>query len=41
MYVSDASGLGVDFDEKAAQRYSYKPGSHPVVRQKGDTLWKY
>jgi len=41
MYVSDAPGLGVDFDEKEAQRYSYKPGSHPVVRLEDGTIWNY
>jgi len=41
MYVSDAPGLGVDFDEKEAKRYSYKPGSHPVVRLQDGTLWNY
>jgi len=41
MYVSDAPGLGVDFDEKEAERYSYQPGSHPVVRLQDGTLWNY
>lgn len=40
-YVSDAPGLGVDFDEKESERYSYKPGSHPVVRLSDGTLWDY
>lgn len=40
-HVSDAPGLGVDFDEKEAQRYSYQPGSHPVVRLQDGTLWNY
>ena len=40
-YVSDAPGLGVDFDEKEAQRYSYQPGSHPIVRLEDGTLWNY
>lgn len=40
-YVSDAPGLGVDFDEKESERYSYKPGSHPVVRLEDGTLWNY
>jgi mannonate dehydratase len=40
-YVSDAPGLGVDFDEAEAARYEYKPGSHPVVRLKDGTLWNY
>lgn len=40
-HVSDAPGLGVDFDEQEAERYSYKPGSHPVVRLEDGTLWNY
>jgi mannonate dehydratase len=41
VYVSDAPGLGVDFDEKEVARYSYKPGSHPVVRLQDGTMWNY
>ena len=41
VYVSDEPGLGVDFDEKEAEQYSYKPGSHPVVRLEDGTLWNY
>ena len=41
VYVSDAPGLGVDFDEKEAARYSYQPGSHPVVRLQDGTMWDY
>ena len=41
VYVSGAPGLGVDFDEKEAARYEYKPGSHPVVRLQDGTLWNY
>ncbi len=40
-HVSDAPGLGVDFDEKEVARYSYKPGSLPVVRLEDGTLWNY
>ena len=40
-YVSDAPGLGVEFDEKEAGRYSYIPGSHPVVRLEDGTVWNY
>nr|CAA6807369.1 MAG: Starvation sensing protein RspA [uncultured Thiotrichaceae bacterium] len=40
-YVSDAPGLGVDFDEKEVERYRYKAGSHPVVRLEDGTLWNY
>jgi mannonate dehydratase len=41
VYVSDAPGLGVDFDEKEAERYSYNAGSHPIVRLEDGTLWNY
>lgn len=41
VYVSDEPGLGVDFDENEAKRYSYKPGSHPIVRLEDGTLWNY
>lgn len=40
-HVSAAPGLGVDFDEQAAKRYSYQPGSHPIVRLEDGTLWNY
>jgi mannonate dehydratase len=40
-HVSDAPGLGVDFDEKEAERYSYQPASHPVVRLEDGTMWNY
>ncbi|UWQ22442.1 D-mannonate dehydratase ManD [Jannaschia sp. W003] len=39
--VSDAPGLGVEFDEREAARYEYRPGSHPVVRLGDGTLWNY
>lgn len=41
VHVSDAPGLGVDFDEREAARYSYEPGSHPVVRLEDGTMWNY
>lgn len=41
VHVSDAPGLGVDFDETEAARYSYEPGSHPIVRLEDGTLWNY
>lgn len=41
LHVSDAPGLGVDFDEKEVKRYSYKAGSHPVVRLEDGTMWNY
>ena len=40
-FVSDAPGLGVDFDETEARRYDYSPGSHPVVRLTDGTVWNY
>lgn len=40
-HVSDAPGLGVDFDEDEARKYDYAPGSHPVVRLQDGTLWNY
>ena len=40
-HVSEAPGLGVDFDEAEAERYEYKPGSHPIVRLEDGTLWNY
>ena len=40
-HVSDAPGLGVDFDETEAARYSYEPGSHPIVRLQDGTMWDY
>lgn len=40
-WVSDAPGLGVDFDENEAEKYSYKAGSHPVVRLEDGTMWNY
>ncbi|MEL7105090.1 MAG: D-mannonate dehydratase ManD [Pseudomonadota bacterium] len=41
IHVSDAPGLGVDFDEAEAETYEYTPGSHPVVRLEDGTLWNY
>lgn len=40
-YVSDAPGLGVDFDENEAKRYSYVQGFHPVTRLQDGTVWNY
>lgn len=40
-YVSDAPGLGVDFNEEEAAQYSYKAGSHPIVRLEDGTMWDY
>lgn len=40
-YVSDQPGLGVDFDEAEACRYSYQQGFHPVTRLTDGTVWNY
>ena len=40
-YVSDAPGLGVDFDETEAKRYSFDRRYHPIVRLEDGTMWNY
>ncbi|MDC7222255.1 MAG: D-galactonate dehydratase family protein [Spirochaetales bacterium] len=40
-YVSDAPGLGVDFDEKEGEKYEFQLGFHPVTRLEDGTLWNY
>ena len=40
-YVSDAPGLGVDFDHSQVKRYSYERGYHPIVRLEDGTVWDY
>ncbi|MEM7279241.1 MAG: D-mannonate dehydratase ManD [Pseudomonadota bacterium] len=40
-YLSEAPGLGVDFDERQAQNYSFQRRYHPVVRLEDGTLWNY
>ncbi len=40
-YVSDEPGLGVDFNEKEAQKYEFNKGFHPVVRLEDGTVWDY
>ena len=40
-YVSDEPGLGVDFDENEAKRYSYEQRFHQVTRLRDGTLWNY
>ncbi|MGI9221325.1 MAG: D-mannonate dehydratase ManD [Woeseiaceae bacterium] len=40
-HITDAPGLGVDFDTNESQRYSYERGYHPVVRLEDGTLWNY
>ena len=39
--LTDAPGLGVDFDENEAERYSYERGYHPIVRLEDGTMWNY
>jgi len=40
-YVSDAPGLGVDFDENEAKRYAFDRRYHPIVRLEDGTMWNY
>ena len=40
-HVTDAPGLGVDFNEQEAERYDYAPSSHPVARLEDGTIWSY
>ncbi|MGI9265176.1 MAG: D-mannonate dehydratase ManD [Gammaproteobacteria bacterium] len=40
-HITDTPGLGVDFDEVEAERYSYERGYHPVVRLEDGTMWNY
>jgi mannonate dehydratase len=40
-HISDAPGLGVDFDEEEAKRYSFERRYHPVVRLEDGTMWNY
>lgn len=39
--LADKPGLGVDFDEKAAQKYRYKRSYLPVTRLGDGTLWNW
>jgi len=41
IYIADKPGLGVDFDEKAAQKYTYKRSYLPVTRLADGTLWNW
>lgn len=40
-YVSDAPGLGIDFDEEAAKAYPYKRSYLPVGRLEDGTIWNW
>lgn len=39
LYISDAPGLGIDFDEAAASKYPYKRSYLPVCRLEDGTMW--
>lgn len=39
--VSDAPGLGIEFDEKEAEKYTYKRSYLPVSRLEDGTLWHW
>ncbi|MFB9053656.1 D-mannonate dehydratase ManD [Formosa undariae] len=41
LIVNDTPGLGVEFDEKAAEQYPYKRSYLPVSRLKDGTLWNW
>ncbi|MFC1719901.1 D-mannonate dehydratase ManD [Pseudomonadota bacterium] len=41
VHVSDAPGLGVDFDEQAASEYPYKRSYLPVCRLEDGTMWNW
>ena len=41
VHVSDAPGLGVEFDEAAAKEYPYKRSYLPVSRLEDGTLWNW
>ncbi len=40
-YVSEAPGLGIDFNEEAAMAYPYKRSFLPVSRLEDGTLWNW
>lgn len=40
-HVSEAPGLGVDFDEQAASEYPYKRSYLPVSRLEDGTMWNW
>ena len=41
LIVNDMPGLGVEFDEKAAEQFPYKRSYLPVSRLKDGTLWNW
>lgn len=40
-HVTDEPGLGIDFDEEEAKRYTFERRYHPIVRLEDGTLWNY
>jgi mannonate dehydratase len=40
-YVSDAPGLGINFDEEAAKAYPYKRSYLPISRLEDGTMWNW
>jgi mannonate dehydratase len=40
-YLSEAPGLGIDFNEEAAKAYTYKRSYLPVSRLEDGTLWNW
>ena len=41
LYITDKPGLGIDFDEKEAQKYPYKRSYLPVNRLEDGTVWNW
>jgi len=41
LYISDAPGLGVDFNEQEAAKYPYKRSYLPVSRLEDGTMWNW
>ena len=41
MHPGHAPGLGVDFNEKLAEKYPYEPACLPVARLEDGTLWNW
>ena len=39
--VSDAPGLGVDYDEKLAKEYPYEPAYLPINRKLDGTMFNW
>ncbi|KAB1066562.1 D-galactonate dehydratase family protein [Tamlana haliotis] len=41
IHIEDVPGIGVDFDEAAAEKYPYKRSYLPVTRLEDGTLWSW